>query len=173
MSLPRSGILFICKMVVWSLFQHASAAEHGFLVLKYCRGVSWLPASMWGTPAWLPAEPGQQGELEPAVGLPWLTAAKPAESSQDQSILKSSPARRSPLYTVVGRRGSRQGKSCATSSPEHGSQRNSQPTTQPCQPCKDRSSSQGSTNPLSSRFMRRRRCVRVLQADKPWYPPDS
>lgn len=33
--------------------------------------------------------PGRWGELEPAVGLPWLTAAKPAASSQDQSAVKS------------------------------------------------------------------------------------
>lgn len=36
----------------------------------------------------------------------------------------------------------------------------------------DGSSSQGANLP-SSRFMRRRRCVCVLQGDKPRYPPDS
>lgn len=114
--------------------------------------------------------PGQWGELEPAVGLPWLTAAKPAGSSQDQSILNSQLGD----LLRAGRRGSGQGKSCGTPTPEHdggtarppGSSARHSPTRT------DPAPRQPADLP-SSRFMRKWWSLCVLPADKPWYPPDS
>lgn len=100
------------------LFQHGNAAERGFFVLKYCRGVSWLPALIRVASACLPAEPGAVRRAGASCGsaLPYCCQAsriqpgpKPSETS----------ARRSPPCTAGGRRGSRQSKSCGTSTPEH------------------------------------------------------
>lgn len=116
MSLPTSKILFACKMAVRSLFQHVSAAECGFPVLKYCRR-GLLIVCIDSRSICLPAEPGAARRAGASCGS---ALAYCCQASRTQPGAKRSgiPAR-SPLCTVGGRRGSRQGKSCGTPTPEH------------------------------------------------------
>lgn len=129
--------------------------------------VSWLPASIRGASACLQS-PGRWGELEPAVGLPCLTAAKRAGSSQEQSALECQ------LDPLRARRkgGGAQGKVAHQPQSTTEEQPGHQAALPVPQPHKDGCSSQGADLP-SSRLMRRRRSTGVLQADKPREPPDS